>query len=135
VTDVAPEAAPEEPSPKLVPWALSRGNFVHILWINSRLRTTETQGLVREIRGGCVYVTPTSYSPMEKATVINIDRVRNVDVIIEGEEGKDARKKAWELIKQAAGCINRRSDWDPNGFFDRMSKLSSIFPQIKQDAE
>lgn len=135
MTDVALVTAAEEPRPKLAPWSLSRGNFVHVYWINSRLRTTETQGIVRDVRGDQVYITPTKSTPLEKATVVHMERVREVDVILEGEEGKDARRKAWELIKQAAGCINRRSEWDPEGFFGAMEQLTRIFPQIKKVVE
>lgn len=53
-------------------------------------------------------------------------------MILEGEEAKEVRRKAWQLLKEAAGHINRRSDWNPDGFFGSMNQLISIFPQIKE---
>jgi hypothetical protein len=122
-----------EDGPNPPPWALAPGNFVHVYWVNYRGRETETQGIVREFSGDCVLVTATSSTPLEKGVWISTSRIRHTDVILEGESGKDARKRAWELIKRSAGHINRRSTWEPELFFAAMQELAEIFPDIKKE--
>ena len=94
-------------------------------------RTVETHGVIRSNGGGCIVVTSTAFTPLEKATTIHSTRVRHVDVITEGDEAKLIRKQAWEILKDASKCINRVSTWDQEGFMQAMSDLSRIFPEMK----
>jgi hypothetical protein len=103
--------------------------------VNYMSRNTETQGIIRSSGGGCVVIGPSSSTPIEKCTTINVTRIRNVDVIMESDEAKDIRKRAWELLKEAAGYLNRRSTWDKDNFDSAMQELIAVFPYLRQESE
>lgn len=135
MTEVAPDEDQRISRPKPIRWDLAPGNYVHLYWVSGLGRTVETHGVIRTNGGGCVKIAPNAFSPLEKATEIHISRIREVDVITEGEEGKNVRKRAWEILKDASKCINRVSTWDPDGFMQAMTDLALIFPKIRLEPE
>lgn len=134
MTEVVQDESQQVDRPRPTRWDLAPGNYVHMYWVSGMGRTVETHGVIRSNGGGCVIITANALTPLDKAQTINIQRIRHVDVITEGNEAKVIRKQAWELLKQASRCINRVSTWDSDGFMLSMADLMRIFPTIREVA-
>lgn len=117
--------------PVPIPWRLARGNFVNIYWVNWQDRHRETQGQIVEVRDGLVRI---HRSPSSEAggQAIDITRITGVDVIVEGDAGREIRRRVWELTKQAAGCINSKTAWDRAGFFAAWDMICEIMPELRE---
>lgn len=135
MTEEAPEPELREGGPRIPSWVLAPGNFVQVYWVNYLSRNAETQGIIRTSGRECIVITPNSTSPVEKGTTINVSRIRHVDVIIESDDAKDIRRRAWELLRESAGYINKRSSWDRRNFLSAMYELLRIFPELKEEPE
>lgn len=108
------------------PWSLSVGNFVSICWVNYRGRSAETNGVIRSHGNESVNV-----SSDGKNVSIGIGRITRVDVIKESKQGREVRKKAWFLLRDAARSLNKQTAWEEGEFFSVMEDLARIFPKIK----
>jgi hypothetical protein len=119
--------------PVPIPWRAAPGNYVNVYWRNYQGRVRETQGTVLEVRNGIMTLRRSRDSRREAGgDQIDLTRVVDVEVIVEGPAAKKIRRNAWELVRLAAECINRVSTWDRDGFFTNMHELNRIFPEMQE---
>lgn len=116
-----------------IPWRLAPGNFANLYWTNYQGRMRETQGVIIEVRDGMVSVNKQGGSKSEVGgELIHLSRIVSVDVIVEGDAAKEIRKRVWELTRQAAACINSKSEWDRDGYFAAWRSICEILPELKE---
>lgn len=121
-----------ESGPILIPWRLAIGNFVSVTWLNWQGRARETIGQVTDVNDEFVVIRPRTRKRADEVERINHSRITGVEVIKEGDEAIELRRRAWSIVKRAASHINRRSSWEREDFLRDMQKVLDIFPELRE---
>jgi hypothetical protein len=105
------------------PWQLRDGNAVVAEWVNWKHRRVVTTGVVAEIVDGAVVIEDT---PGGRGTMIDLTRIVDVEVIMEGLDAKAARREAMLAIRGAADVLKAR-EFDVKAFTKALSGIVDAF--------